>query len=159
MTLQDIAVHPQAQETTEDPREKPGLPQQTLPPCIQVAAGQSSQGSSVTSCVTRMPLGPKGTTLLQARVRDAEQEQRAHETATSGQPMEYRAPDRSKFQLMENQQERIMNFASPRDEDAGGEAPTNPVGNLQTYFDAAMARFLQDATARVQVHKCRDDIR
>ena len=36
------------------------------------------------------------------------------------------------------------NSSPPRDEDAGGDAPTNTVGNLQTYFDAAMARFLQE---------------
>ena len=30
----------------------------------------------------------------------------------------------------------------------GGEAPTDPVGNLQAYFDAAMARFLQERQVR-----------
>ena len=48
---------------------------------------------------------------------------------------------------MEMQQVHTMNNALPRGEDAGGEAPTSPVGNLQAYFDAAMARFVQESQA------------
>ena len=53
-------------------------------------------------------------------------------------------PDRLKFRPMEMQHDRGGNSASPRDEDAGGEATSDPVDNLQTYFDAAMARFLHE---------------
>ena len=62
-----------------------------------------------------MPLGPTGAALLQTRARNAEQEPRALETVTRGGNENH-----SDFQPMENQQGKKLEFALPRDEDAGG---------------------------------------
>ena len=59
---------------------------------------------------------------------------------------------------MEMQHDRGWNSAPPRDEDAGGEATTYPVDNLQTYFDAAMARFLHERQVQ-QAHQDRMEAR
>ncbi|CAI5721616.1 unnamed protein product [Peronospora farinosa] len=108
-------------------------------PSSQREAAPWSPGSSSTGSVTRMPLGPTGAALLQARARSAEQEPRGLGMATRGENENH-----SDFQPMGNQQRKKLDFALPRDEDAGGEGPTYPVGDLQTLFDAAMARFLNE---------------
>ncbi|CAI5709105.1 unnamed protein product [Peronospora effusa] len=72
-------------------------------------------GSSSTRSVTRMPLGPTGAALLQARARSAEQEPRVLGSATRG-----KNENHSDFQPMGNQQGKKLEFALPRDEDDGG---------------------------------------
>ena len=86
----------------------------------QAVEERSSQASSEDRTVNRMPLGPTGAALLQARARGAAQEQQAQETTTRVQPMNNWTPDRLKFQPMGMQQVQTMNNALPRGEDAGG---------------------------------------
>ncbi|CAH0474366.1 unnamed protein product [Peronospora belbahrii] len=46
--------------------------------------------------------------------------------------------------LQRNEPRPVPNYTSSRDEAAREGVPTNLVGNLQAYFDAAMAKFLQE---------------
>lgn len=119
MTLQDIETHPQVQGSTWDLQSIQNQPRETLRSSTQVTARQLSYGSSTSSPVSRMPLGPTGAALLQTRARNAEQEHRAHETVKPVQPMKNRVPDRSKFQPMENQQGQQPNTTPPREDDIG----------------------------------------
>ena len=114
-----------------------------LPPGIQAADDLSSHSSSTPDPVNRIPLGPERAAMLQDRARGDRNLHDVHEMTTRVQP-NIQTPDRLKFRPMKKQHDRGWNSAPPRDEDAGGEATTDPVGNLQTYFDAAMARFLHD---------------
>lgn len=143
MTLQDIEVRPPPPAAVWNTRPTAVSPQVPSPPPAQDAADSSSQGSSTPSHVGRMPLGPAGAALLQARARDASSKSRFHEMATRGQPPEMRPSGRLKFRPDGDYRQSPEIDPSPRGEDAGEEAPTDPVGNLQAYFDAAMARFLQ----------------
>ncbi|CAI5705396.1 unnamed protein product [Peronospora effusa] len=138
MTLQDITVGPHMYGDAGHPGANQDSSQHRMP-SGQREAAPWSPGSSSTGSITMMPLGPTGAALFQARARSAEQEPRGLGTATRG-----KNENHSDFQPMENQQEKKLEFALPRDEDAGGEGPTYPVDDLQTLFDAAMARFLNE---------------
>ena len=119
MTLQDIEVDCQARPS--DLQGKQGRPtQQDGSVYTQAVEERSSRASSEDRPVSRMPLGPTGAALLQARARGAAQEQQAQETTTRVQPMNNWTPDRLKFQPMGMQQVHTMNNALPRGEDAGG---------------------------------------
>ncbi|CAI5706257.1 unnamed protein product [Peronospora effusa] len=83
MTLQDITVGPHMYGAAGRPGANQG-PSQHLMPSVQREAAPWSPGSSSPGSVTRMPLGPTGAALLQARARSAEQKQRALETGTRG---------------------------------------------------------------------------
>ncbi|CAI5711481.1 unnamed protein product [Peronospora effusa] len=114
MTLQDITVGPHIYGVAGHPGANQG-PSQHRMPTGQREAAPWSPGSSSTGSVTRMPLGPTGAALLQARARSAEQEPRGLGTATRG-----KNENHSGFQPMGNQQEKKLEFSLPRDEDAGG---------------------------------------
>ncbi|CAI5713842.1 unnamed protein product [Peronospora effusa] len=114
MTLQDITVGPHMYGAAGHPGAKQD-PSQHRGSSGQREAAPWSPGSSSTGSVTTMPLGPTGAALLQARSRSAEQEPSGLETATRG-----KNENHSNFQPMGNQQGKKLEFALPRDEDAGG---------------------------------------
>ena len=102
MTLQDIEVrpppvlplgnqgaiprHPPPMLPPENQGVTPRHPPPMLPPGIQAADDLSSHGSSTPDPVNRMPLGPAGAAMLQARARGVRNVHDAYEMATRVQP-------------------------------------------------------------------------
>ena len=119
MTLQDFEAPPQV-------RPQPDIPilrrrhQPPLPPSICDAEQRSSCGSSVPDQCDRMPLGPAGAAMLQARARGGVDYQGIQETTTRVHPKDIQSPDRVKFCPIGMRHRENINFSPPRDEDAGG---------------------------------------